>query len=241
MSDQPIVLPVSGHAELRVSTRSGRIAVTAEERADIRIESDAPLRDDKIESDPTGLVSVTSARGGSGRLEIRCPPGTDVVAGAVSGKVELRGQLGAVRVTTVSGSIEVERAESIDARSISGSINVEQCSGRSRLLTKSGRVTCGSTGDAEVSTLSGRIELNEAAGSVRAQSASGKVQVSMQGKGDVAVQTLSGAVTVEVPEGVRPAARLRSMTGRPRCDCEEGDDCQITVQSMSGKIEVVPG
>ena len=241
MSDQPIVLPVSGHAELRISTRSGRIAVTAEERADIRIESDAPLRDDRIEADATGLVSVSSARGGSGRLEIRCPPGTDVVAGAVSGKVELRGQLGAVRVTTVSGSIEVERTESIDARSISGSITVEQCSGRCRLQTKSGRVTCRIAGDAQLSTMSGKIELYEATGSVRAQSTSGKVRVTTQGKGDVAVQTLSGAVTVEVPEGVRPAARLRSMTGRPRCDCEEGDDCQITVQSMTGKIEVVPG
>lgn len=241
MSDQPIVLPVSGHAELRVSTRSGRIAVTAEERADIRIESDAPLRDDKVEVDATGLVSVTSARGGSGRLEIRCPLDTDVVIGAVSGKVELRGRLGEVRVTTVSGSIDVERTESLDARSISGSITVEQCSGRCRLQTKSGRVTCSSTGDTQVSTMSGQIRLNETTGSVRAQSASGKVQVTMQGKGDVAVQTLSGAVTVEVPEGVRPAARLRSMTGRPRCDCEEGEDCQITVQSMTGKIEVVPG
>ncbi len=241
MSDLPIVLPVSGHAELRISTRSGRIAVAAEERADIRIESDAPLRDDKIRSDPAGLVSVTSARGGSGRLEIRCPLGTDVVAGAVSGKVELRGRLGEVRVTTVSGSIDVERAESLDARSITGNITVERCSGRCRLQTKSGRVTCKIAGDAQLSTMSGKIELSEATGSVRAQSTSGRVQVTTQGKGDVAVQTLSGAVTVEVPAGVRPAARLRSMTGRPRCDCEEGDDVEISVQSMSGKIEVVPG
>ena len=241
MSDQPIVLPVSGHAELRISTRSGRIAVTAEERADIRIESDAPLRNDKIETDATGLVSVSSARGGSGRLDIRCPAGTDVVAGAVSGKVELRGRLGEVRVITVSGSIDVERAESLDARSISGSITVEHCSGRCRLQTKSGRVTCKIAGDAQLSTMSGKIELTEATGSVRAQSTSGKVQVATQGKGDVAVQTLSGAVTVAVPEGVRPAAKLRSMTGRPRCDCEEGDDVKISVQTMSGKIEVVPG
>ncbi len=67
-----------------------------------------------------------------------------------------------------------------------------------------------------------------------------KVEARTQGKDDVAVQTLSGSVRIEVPKDVRPNARLRSMTGRPRCDCEEGDDIQIAVRSMSGKIEVVP-
>ena len=240
MADQPVVLPVGGHAALRVSTRSGRVSVTAEERADLLIESDAPLQG-KIDTDPTGLVDVTSARGGSARLEIRCPIGTDIAIGTVSGKVELSGRLGDVRVTTVSGGIEVERVESLDARSISGSIEVDRCAGRCRLQTKSGKALCGSAGDALVSTMSGSIRLHEATGSVRAQSASGRVELGTRGKGDVAVQTLSGSVRIEVPPGVRPAARLRSMTGRPRCDCEEGDDCQIAVQSMTGKIEVVPG
>ncbi len=240
MSDQRIVLPVPGHAEVHLTTRSGRVTVTAEERQDLHIESDAPLRDDRIDVDPTGRVSLKSGRGGSGWLEIRCPTGTDVVVGTVAGRVELRGQLGAVRVTTVSGSIEVDRAEALDVRSISGSIEVAQCAGQCRLQTKSGRAVVGSAGDAEVSTLSGQIRLDEATGNVRAQTASGRVEVGTQGKGDVAVQTMSGSVRVEVPKGVRPTARLRSLTGRPRCDCEEGDDCEIAVQSLSGKIEVVP-
>jgi hypothetical protein len=33
--------------------------------------------------------------------------------------------------------------------------------------------------------------------------------------------------------------RLRALTGRPRCDCPEGNDCEIRVQSLSGTIEVV--
>lgn len=240
MPDQPVVLPVPGHAELHVSTRSGRVAITAEERQDLRIESDAPLRDDKIDVDPTGRVSVKSGRGGSGWLEIRCPTGTDVVVGTVAGKVELRGQLGAVRVTTVSGSVAVDRAEALDVRSISGSIEVAQCAGRCRLRTKSGCAVVGRAGDAQVSTMSGQIRLEEATGNVRAQTASGKVEVGLRGKGDVAVQTMSGSVRVEVPQGVCPTARLRSLAGTLRCDCEEGDDCEINVQSVSGKIEVVP-
>lgn len=241
MSNEPVVLSLPGHAELHVSTRSGRVTITAEERQDLLIESDAPLRDDKIDVDATGRVSVKSGRGGSGWLELRCLTGTDVVIGTVSGKVELRGQLGGVRVTTVSGSVHVDRAEALDVRSISGSIEVARCDGPCRLQTKSGRATAGSAGDARVSTMSGRIQIDNVAGSAKVQTASGRVELGTQGRGDVSVETMSGSVRVEVPAGVRPAARLRSLAGRPRCDCEEGDDCEIVVQSMSGKIEVVPG
>ncbi len=239
MAGQPVVLPVPGPAELHVTTRSGRVTITAEERPDVLIEAGAPSPE-KIEADPTGRITLTSAKGGSAALEIRCPEGTDAVVGTISGQVELRGPLGAVRVTTVSASIEVERAEALDARSISGSIEVGRCLDRCLLRTKSGQATVDSTGDAYVSTISGQIRLDRTTGKVRAQSASGQVRVGTQSKGDVAVQTLSGAVRVEVPAGVHPDARLRCMAGRPRCDCERGDDCRIAVQSVSGKIEVVP-
>ncbi len=240
MPDQPIVLPIDGRAHLHIGTRSGRVTITAEERDDLRIESGAPLRDDKITTGDDGKISITSPRGGSAWLEIRCPSGADVAIGTVSGRVELRGRFGPVRVTTVSGRIEVEQAEALDARSVSGHITVGTCTGHCRLLSKSGRITCDSVGDANISTLSGRIHLGDATGKVHAQSVSGKVEARTRGKNDIGVRTLSGSVRIEVPKDVRPNARLRSLTGRPRCDCEEGDDIQIAVRSMSGKIEVVP-
>jgi DUF4097 and DUF4098 domain-containing protein YvlB len=80
--------------------------------------------------------------------------------------------------------------------------------------------------------------LENVAGSAKVQSASGKVELGMRGKGDVAVQTVSGAVKVEVPADVRPATKLRSLSGKLRSDCDEGNDCEIAVQSLSGKIEV---
>jgi hypothetical protein len=39
------------------------------------------------------------------KVELRVPIGTDLVVGPSSGDVELRGDLGQVRVTTVSGSV----------------------------------------------------------------------------------------------------------------------------------------
>ena len=237
MSDQPVSIPVPGPAELHLMTRSGRVSVIGEDRPDVLVESGASSRG--IESDATGRIKVASAKGGSAALEVRCPAGSDVVIGAMSGRVELHGPLGNVRVTTVSGDIAVERAEALDVRTVAGSIEVGACPGQCSLRTKSGKASIGSAGDAFVSTISGSIRLGKAARKVRAQTVSGGVRVGTQSDGDVKVQTLSGAVTVEVPEGVHPAARLASMTGRPRCDCPEGDDCHIAVRSVSGKIEVV--
>jgi len=50
MASQPVVLSVPGHAELHLSTSSGRLRVTAEDRADVRIEAGAP-REERIERD----------------------------------------------------------------------------------------------------------------------------------------------------------------------------------------------
>jgi len=239
MGDEPIVIPVPGTAELHLLTRSGAVEVRAEERADVVIESGAPS-EHRIESDATGRIKLPSAKGGSAKLVLRCPMGSDVVVGTISGDVDLHGQLGAVRVTTVSGSIRVERAEALDARSVAGHIEIDHCSGQCRLQTKSGRAVCNGAGSAQVSTISGQIKLGETAGTVRAQSASGAVEVDMRSAGDVKVRTMSGPVRVAVPRDVRPSTSLHSLSGRPRSECEEGNDCEIRVQSLSGRIEVLP-
>ena len=238
MAEQPVSLSVPGHAELHLLTRSGQITVVGEERPDVLIESGAPSRD-KIEVDETGRLRIPSAKGGSAPLSVRCPAGSDVVIGTMSGRVELRGVLGAVRVTTVSSDILVERAESLDLRTVAGNIEVGSCAGACSLRTTSGKASVGSTGDAYVSTISGSIRLDKTSRKVRAQSVSGQVRVVTQNAGDVKVQTLSGSVTVEVPIGVRPETRLKSKTGRPHSECPEGSDCRIAVRSFSGKIEVV--
>ena len=239
MAPDQVVLSVPGPAALHLSTSSGRVTVTAEERSDVVIDAGAPSAD-RIERDATGRVRFASPNGGSASIELRCPLGSDVVVGTIAGHVTLRGAFGAVRVTTVSGNVAVQLAEELDVRSISGSIDVERCSGRCRLQTKSGHAVCHTAADAQVSTLSGRIRLDETTGKVQAQTVSGAVEVGTAAKGDVTVQTLSGSVRVAVPRDVHPATHLRTITGRPRVECSAGEDCEIRVHSMSGKIEIVP-
>ena len=230
-------IPVPGYAELHLSTRSGHVTVIGEERDDVLIEGGP--REEHIERDGAGGVRLMSGHHGSANLEVRCPAGSDAVVGTMSGHVRLRGHLGRARVTTVSGNIEAEHTEALDARTISGSIEVERCDGKCSLQTKSGRARCGSAEKALASTISGQIQFDQA-GSAKAQSVSGTIEVGLHGAGDVAVQTISGSVRVQVPKNVRPHTKLRSLSGRPRVECEPGNDCEIAVRSMSGKIEVVP-
>jgi len=237
MSGPPIKVPLPGHSRLRLNSRSARVTVVAEDRADLLIESGIGSPSD-VEDDGNGHFII---QGGSKSLELRCPAGTDLVIGTLSGNVEVTGRAGAVLVGSASGSISVERALTADLRSLSGNVTVGACDGRCRVSTKSGRASVGRTGQTEVSTMSGSVSVASATGDVRVKSASGRVEVGSDGRNDVAVSTMSGSVTVRLPDGVRPAARLRSLSGRPRCDCPAGDDCQVAVSTMSGKIEVVPG
>jgi hypothetical protein len=235
---ESVTLPVPGPADLHLHTSSGNVQVIAEDRGDVLVERGAP--DGGIDVDVTGRIDFKSAKGGSAQLAVRCPVGSDLYVGSLSGSVQITGQFGQVRIQTMSGSVKADRAESLDVRSVSGSIDVVSCIGACSLQTKSGTTKIGMSGDTLASTISGGIQLERATGNVKMRTVSGSIDVALEGKGNVRVETMSGSVRVEVPPGVRPSTKLKSLTGRPRSRCEEGDDCRITVHSLSGQIEVVP-
>ena len=49
---------------------------------------------------------------------------------------------------------------------------------------------------------------------------------------------MSGSVTVVLPEGCRPNVRAKSLSSRPHIHCPPGNDCDVTVRTMSGRITV---
>lgn len=264
MSDQTFTLSAAGIEQLHLSTSSGDVTLYAEERDDVLVESGAAPPEKKAPAsveekpkkgflgwashdhhhhgpkfDESNSIHLHSSRRGSADLVMRCPSGFNIVVGSASGAVHLKGSFGEVKATTASGSIEIEKAETVDLRTVAGNITVESCSGVCRISAVSGKSSVGSCHSMEASSVSGKIELRDTIGAIKVRTVSGKVEVATQGKGGVMVQTVSGGVTVAVPEGCHPATRLSSLASRPHSDCPEGNDFEIKVKSMSGNIDVV--
>jgi hypothetical protein len=64
------------------------------------------------------------------------------------------------------------------------------------------------------------------------------VSLETEGGGPVEVETMSGSVTVVLPAGCKPEVRAKSLSSRPKIECEEGHDCKVAVRTMSGRITV---
>lgn len=223
----------SAPLKLAIATRSGRVLVVAEPGSSLRVRGGTPT----LEPDGTTRVTPTSR---SGAVEVRCPAGSDLVVGTSQGPVELRGGFGAVSVTTGSGRIDLSGAHAAraDLRTGSGRIDVARCDGECRVVAQSGRVEIGWAGTAEVTTSSGRVILGHSE-AANVTTTSGRVELATGDRPDVRVRSLSGRVEVAVPEGVSPATRIESATGRVCCECTPGDDGELEVTTTSGAVDVV--
>jgi DUF4097 and DUF4098 domain-containing protein YvlB len=214
---------------VRITATSGRIEVTAEARADVVVE--------RGQEHPMG--GVLEVQGSHSGVTMRVPIGTDLIVGSHSGKVRLRGELGTVRVTTRSGSVEVEACASLDARTVSGRVDVGRVTGDATVKAANGRVTIADVGGAVTATsVSGTVAIGRAGGAVHATTVSGRVDVGLAHAADVRAESVSGRVRVALPEGVHPDVRMRSVSGRCECALPEGDDCRVVCRSISGRITV---
>jgi DUF4097 and DUF4098 domain-containing protein YvlB len=214
---------------VRITSRSGRVRVIGEARADVAAEGASIV-------DHHGQREV---RCGSKKIEVRVPVGTDLVVGTSSGDVELRGDLGHVGVTTVSGGVTAEQVSSIDARTKSGRVEVQTSSGAVRLKTGSSSIRIDqAAGEVRVASVSGKVQIKEAHGLASVRTVSGNVELGLSDASAALVETVSGTMRITVPAGVHPAARLKTVSGKRRVECDPGDDVAITARSVSGDLLV---
>lgn len=236
MSDvQHFDLPVA--VTLRLHARSGNITVIAEPREDVVVEGD---RFDAGMIDGGAALEVRAGHGGSKSLSVRCPVGIDIVAGTQSGTVKLIGEFGIVSITTMSGGIEVDRAEEADLRNGTGNITLGACSGRCRMNSMSGSIKAGAVGAASAGTMSGSITIERVIGKLKARSVSGAIKVACDCEGEIAVKTVSGNVHLDLPEGTALETRFKTLSGKVRNPFPTGHDCRLQAMSISGSIELVP-
>ena len=209
---------IAPNTRLRLHSASGKLHVIAEDRDDIEV--DPPGR--QLEFRDDGRIAETKSK--SSNLQVRVPTGMNVSVGTISGSVRLEGTFGSVKVSAVSGTVELDHAlGDIDIRSVSGSLTVKSVAGECCVNSKSGRISIGRVGRmAKAATISGKVDLTT------------------DGSEDVEVKSISGHVSVRVAHGKFPRVRFRSLAGKLRCDCEQGDDFEVRAASVSGSVEITP-
>jgi DUF4097 and DUF4098 domain-containing protein YvlB len=218
-------------APVHITTRTGHVRVEAD-----AAQTELAVSGGTTEVHDDGSIHVHRAPSES-TIIVRCAPGTDVTVGTSSGKVDLSGPLGSVRVATISGKIHVAEAARLDVRSKSGKIQVDTCAGDLRVTTKSATVLVGHAGRATVAAVSGLVALGEVGGA-EVKSISGKVLIGASGGERVSVRTVSGKVEIRVLGPGLPSTRLKSLSGKVKSELAPGDDFEIAVSSMSGTIKV---
>jgi DUF4097 and DUF4098 domain-containing protein YvlB len=216
---------------VRVSSRSGRVEVVAEERPDVVAEkAGEPLG---VDPDGDG-ISISSRRSS---LLVRVPEGTDVVVGTVSGSVSITGRFGRVAVNSISGRIEIDHAASVDARGVSSRVKVGECEGEARCDVVSGNAEVGSAGSVRLSTASGHITARSVRGKVRVKTVSGKIRVGVSTSPvDVKAECVSGRIQVRLPRGTRPETSLSAKHGKVHSKVSEGPDGTVSARAVSGSI-----
>ena len=219
------------HLRLTVSSRSGSV------RVDARLGAELSVKGGTVHHASDGSLRVDPSSWSSS-ITLSCPAGTDVSVGTVSGRVILTGDLGSVRVATVSGTVDVEHAATIDARSNSAGIDIERCDSDCRAVSVSGRIRVQHAASADITTHSGAIRVT-AVDAADLRSVNGSVKVWTAGRTQIRARTLSAGVTVVVPRGMKPASRLSSFSGSIRNPIGVGTDGLIEVRTESGSIQVV--
>jgi DUF4097 and DUF4098 domain-containing protein YvlB len=214
---------------LRITRRSGKVRVVADPDASVAVDGGV------VEPNEDGSFEI-HARGGA-VLEVRCPTGSDLTISTASGSIEVRGEVGSVKVTTKSGDLDIERAAAIDARGASGRVDVGACAGECHVVFVSSSVHIGEAGRAVVATVSGNIEA-DAVDDAEVKTVSGNIALGARGGGRLAARSISGSVKISVPDGDRPGTRLKSVSGRINCECDQGDHGEILAKTISGGISV---
>jgi hypothetical protein len=249
---KPIVADVDivcGHVHIRAGDRADTVV-------DVRPTDESEAEDVRATQETTvelvdGRLSVKTKRYKL-RSIIGRPPSVDVVVDLPSGsrvdvsaiaEVRCEGRLGDVVADTGLGSIRVEEAGRLRAKTAAGDIVVGRSRGHTHVTSATGRIRIGSvdgtaevwssngeitigeiTGDVHIKTANGDIAVDRAGASVEARTAFGSVRVGEVARGSVDLQTSFGQVEIGVREGTAAWLDVRSKQGTVRSDLEATDE-----------------
>ncbi len=154
-------------------------------------------------------------------LVVFVPHASEIRATGVSAAIEVSGVTGRLELETVSGNVDVDGGGAdLDAESVSGSLKLE------------GQFT-----EVRAEVVSGRVLMRGSASVVRASTVSGSAEVRLERLGRVALEAVSGNVTV-TGDAVESGAVIDANThsGSARLTIPASTSARISLQTHSGDI-----
>jgi len=223
-------MPAERSGRVQISNVSGSVKVQAWDRAEIDVQARLwsgleriDISQEKGRSVINVVLPQNSNGNGGAELEVRVPAESQVEVAAVSAPIITKGVHGAIRLQSVSGSIESDVAVSeMDAKTVSGSI----------VLHGNGQPA-----EMRLSTVSGGISLTHSAGSVEANTTSGSLDLNLEPARLVRVRTISGALTLSGRLSRDARIEAETVSGRLSVQAAAEGGFQYDVATFSGGIQ----
>jgi DUF4097 and DUF4098 domain-containing protein YvlB len=230
--------------KIRVTIRSGRIAVTSGEPGSIHVTVDTS--DPGYEIVQRGdVVEVSSRRGGRAFVTARVPPGSDVELASAGADISIDQRLRRLDVSTASGDVVFESAERLQAKTASGDVRGSRVTGEARCVTASGNIELSLLQErADLSTASGDISIGEASGDIACASVSGDVRIGRLTGPSLVARSMSGTVSIGVLPGTRLDLDANTLSGRIRLPSPPAHpeppqrETSVKVRLVSGDLRV---
>lgn len=165
---------------------------------------------------------------------VELPAGSDVDAKLGVGGARCTGALGACRLRSGAGDLQVEQAHSLSLKTGLGVVTAETVTGEAKLTTGSGKLQVRSvTGPAVLKNGNGETWIGHAGSELHINSANGDIAAD-HAAASLTANTANGDIRVR--ELVRGTATLRSAAGRIEIGIRPGTAARLDVHTHYGKI-----
>ena len=259
----PLSVPATAAVEVTIAVAVAQIRVTestGEVRLDITGQKDPDDITVESTTDADGRVRlkvserrryVVSLRRRQGVvIDLAAPPGTELVVDGAAADLRSTGTLGSVHCSTAAGDTRLDHVTGdVHVKGATGDVHVALVGGELNVHLVSGDVTAGDVAaGTQLRTASGKVTVGGLRGISAVNSVSGDVRVASAGAGALAVQVLSGDVSVGIAPGVGSALDVSTLSGRTTSDLPvtgspthpDSPRLDLTVSTVSGDVRIHP-
>lgn len=217
----------SPRGTIDLNSGSGDIIITGSDRSDVQVRAYSERGTLRLDASSSRMtLEVRSERGnsrngryGDTRLELLVPRGTRVVARSSSGDVRVTNVTGGVEVNSSSGDLVLEDCDRVHASVISGEVRVR------------------GAGEIDASSVSGDVVAERVSGDVRLSTTSGDVVATQSTARFAHLSSNSGDVTYDGTVDPTGRYEFETHSGTVEVTLPRSTSANITIATYSGDIE----